>query len=210
MPESLRLHTWGAASGIAFAVLVVVWGFLAQLPQAVDAPNHILDVYEDPGPRAQAVAATFVLALAAAGFLAFLGDLVRLLREAEGGDGALHTIALAGGIGFTVLMLVAGGLFSVLPNLILFDEVSGQVDSDLAAVVVQLGLIVLLSCALVPAGVMVLATSVIGLRTGLLPRWLGRSGFPVAALVIVGFAGPPLFLVLLWMILVCIVLRPRG
>ena len=76
MPESLRLHRWGAARGIAFAVLVVVWFFLAHVADAVDAPGHLLDVYDDPGVRAQAFAGTLVLALAAVCFIGFLADLV--------------------------------------------------------------------------------------------------------------------------------------
>jgi hypothetical protein len=139
MPESLRLHRWGVAGGIAFALLVIVWSLLTHVPAAVDAPDHILDVYAEPSVRAQAFAGTLVLAVATLCFIGFLADLVTLLRKADGSDGPLPTIALCSGMGFLALTLAAGTMFVVLPNLIAFDEVSAQVDPDIASVTVQVG-----------------------------------------------------------------------
>ena len=209
MPESLRLHRWGAAGGIAFALLVVVWFFLTHVPAAVDAPNHILDVYDEPGVRAQAFAGTLVLAVAALCFVGFLGDLVTVLRKADDSDGPLPTVALSSGICFLVLMLAAGAMFVVLPNLIAFDEVSTQVDPDIASVTVQLGYLLLYVYATVAASGLVIATSVIGMRAHLVPRWLGYAGYVLSGLVLVGFSGPPLFLLMLWIAGISIALRPR-
>lgn len=210
MPESLRLHRWGVAGGIAFALLVVVWSLLTHVPAAVDAPDHILDVYDEPSVRAQAFAGTLVLAVATLCFIGFLADLVTLLRKADGSDGPLPTVALCSGMGFLVLTLAAGTMFVVLPNLIAFDEVSAQVDPDIASVTVQVGYLLLFIYATAAAIGLVLATSVVGLRTRLVPRWLGLAGYLLSGLLLVGFSGPPLFLLLLWIAGISIALRPRA
>jgi len=207
--EPPRLHRWGAAGGIAFSLLAFAWVVLVQVGDVVDAPNHILDVYADSGVRAQTFAGTLVLVLATVCFLGFLADLVALLRRADEG-GPLPTVALAGGISFLVITVVSGAMFVVLPNLIAFDEVSAEVDPDLAAVIVQLGAILLFVYATAAASALVLATSRVGLRTRLLPRWFGRVGYVLSGLLLVGFFGPPVFLLLLWIVGLSIALRPRG
>lgn len=209
MPESLRLHRWGVAGGIAFALLVVAWSLLTHVPAAVDAPDHILEVYAEPSVRAQAFAGTLVLAVATLCFIGFLADLVTLLRRADGSDGPLPTVALCSGMGFLVLTLAAGAMFAVLPNLIAFDEVSAQVDPDIASVTVQVGYLLLFVFATVAASGLVLATSVVGLRARLVPRWLGRAGYLLSGLLLLGFSGPPLLLLLLWIAGISIALRPR-
>lgn len=209
MPDSLRLHRWGVAGGIAFALLVVGWFLLTHVPAAVDAPDHILDVYDEPRVQAQAFAGTLVLAVAALCFVGFLADLVTVLRKADGSDGPLPIVALSSGIGFLVLTLAAGTMFAVLPNLIAFDEVSAEVNPDIGSVTVQVGYLLLFIYATVVATGLVLATSVIGLRARLLPRWLGRAGYLLSGLLLLGFSGPPLFLLLLWIIGISIALRPR-
>lgn len=209
MPGSLRLHSWGAGCGFASAVLLVFWVGLAHVPDAVDAPNHILTVYADSGARAQINVSIFVMSLAGICFLGFLADLHGALRAAAGSAGRLPTLALLGGVGYVVLLVVAAALLAVLPNLIAFDEVSTSLDADLAATIVQLGLLLMFVFALAAASTLVLATSIIGLRTGLLPTWLGRAGQVLAALLLVGFFGPPFFLLLLWVGMVSVIGRPR-
>ncbi len=204
-----RLHRWGAAGGIAFSLLAFAWAFLVQIGDVLDAPNHILDVYAGSGARAQAFAGTLVLVVATLCFIGFLADLVDLLRRADE-DGPLPTVALAGGVGFLVLTIVAGAMFVVLPNLIAFDEVSVEVDPDLAAVIVQLGQILLFVYATAAAGALVLATSRVGVRTHLLPRWFGRAGYVLSGLLLVGFSGPPFFLLLLWIFGLSVALRPEA
>lgn len=210
MPGSLRLHRWGSAAGVTFALLVVVWVALTRAITAIDAPNHVLDVYDDPSIRVQAFVGTLVLNIAGVCFLAFLSDLVNLLRRAGGPDGPLPTLALAGGVGFLVLLLSAGCMFVVLPNLIAFDEVSDQLDPDIAAVTVQVGYLLMSVYATAAAIGMVLSTSIIGRRTDLLPRWLCRAGYVLCGLLLLGFSGPPFLFLLIWIASIGIVLRPRA
>jgi ABC-type arginine transport system ATPase subunit len=160
------LHRWGSVSAIAFAALVVAWFALAAVPDVMDAPERILDVYADDGVRARVFAGTVLLAFAGAFLLAFLADVCALLRAAE--RGPLADLALLGGAVFTTLLALAGALLTVLPVLIGFDELSATVDPDLAAVVVQLAVVVLLLFAPLAAATFVLAISIAALRQRLL------------------------------------------
>jgi hypothetical protein len=61
------------------------------------------------------------------------------------------------------------------------------------------------------AGVLVLATSVLGIRARLLPKWLACAGLPEALLMFVGFlAVVPFLLFLVWIAVVSIVLTLQG
>ncbi len=191
-------------------LLVVVWVFLAQVPAVFDSPGNILDVYAEPSVRVQAFVAPLALAVAALCFVGFLGDLVTVLRKADVSDGPLPTVALISGIGFLVLTLAAGATVSVLPILITWDSVSAQVDPDIASVTVTLGYLLLFHFATVAAIGLVIATSVVGLRTRLVPRWLGLAGYLLSGLLLVGFTGPPVFLLMLWIVGISIALRPRA
>ncbi len=61
----------------------------------------------------------------------------------------------------------------------------------------------------VAASGLVIATTVIGLRARLVPRWLGHAGYLLSGLLLVGFSGPPLFLLMLWIAGISIALHPR-
>jgi hypothetical protein len=59
------------------------------------------------------------------------------------------------------------------------------------------------------AAPMVLAASLVFLRTRLLPRWLGWAGLVVAILCLAGFLGIPMGLFLLWVVVVSALLIRR-
>jgi len=197
-PATPAMHRWGTASAIAFGALAVAWFFLAAVPDVIDAPNHVLDVYADPGTRGRIFAGTVLLALAGAFLLAFLADVHHVLRAVQSGPPA--TLALLGGAVFVALLLLAGALLAVLPLLIEFDEVSARVDPDLAAVVVQLAVVLLLLFAPIAAATLVLAISIAALRHRLLAPWLARTGLGLAVLLPFSVLGFPLALLSLWIV----------
>jgi hypothetical protein len=201
------LHRWGSVSAIAFAALVVAWFPLAAVPDVIDAPEHILDVYADDGVRARVLAGTALLAFAGAFLLAFLADVCALLRAA--GREPLADLTLLGGAVCATLLAVAGALLAVLPVLIGFYKLSATVDPDLAAVVVQLAVVVLLLFAPVAAATFVLAISIAALRQRLLAPWLARAGIGVAVALPFSAGGLPLILFVIWIATVGIALRPR-
>ena len=95
----------------------------------------------------------------------------------------MTTLALLGGAVFVTLLFIAWALLAVLPVVIGFDEVSPTIDPDLATVVVQIAVVLLLLFAPMGAAMLVLAVSPAALRQRLLAPWLARGG--------VGLRAPP-------------------
>ncbi len=118
-------------------------------------------------------------------FILFLGVLYGLLRGAdEDGDRgggvreALPAAALAGGILFATLS-AAGFTAEILFPAAL--QRFGVFEPDAAFVLVSLTLASwLYHFCQIGASVMVLVTSLVALKTGVLPRWLALAGFVVA------------------------------
>ena len=117
-------------------------------------------------------------------FILFLGVLYELLRGAEDGErgggvrGALPAAALAGGILFATLS-AAGFTAEILFPAAL--QRFGVFEPDAAFVLVSLTLASwLYHFCQIGASVMVLVTSLVALKTGVLPRWLALAGFVVA------------------------------
>jgi hypothetical protein len=54
--------------------------------------------------------------------------------------------------------------------------------------------------------VLVLATSVLGIRAGVIPRWLSWLGFAVALSLLAAFLVIPVILLLAWLLMVSIAL----
>lgn len=160
-----RYAKYGAATGIAFIVLVVI-GFLivTPTPPDLDAPVDEWTAYytDDQG----AIRAGLVLvALSLFFFVWFLGTLASALRIATGNP-RLPSIAFAGGILATAALFVLVSLVAAAAYRP--DEVSPELTRALNDVGLMTGLPAI-------AGLLALfgATSLVILRTTLLPAWLG-------------------------------------
>lgn len=201
---------WGALSGIAFAVLYVVIFFspLQDLPEGAYSDQRVVDLYADAGWRTGIIAGSYLTAVAGLCLLRFLVDVHGVLRRAEGERGSLATLALAGGLVYVAMLFAAGAAFGVLA-LGAIGEAPQPVDPALAKLLVQLGFSLLLVYGLFAAIALVLASSVVALRTAALPRWLAMSGFVVAPLLALGTAYMPQLLVPLWVLGVSVTLL-RG
>ena len=127
-------------------------------------------------------------------FLLFLGVLYGVLRRGDGDDArgvvgaGLPAAALAGGIVFAALT-AAGFTVEILYPAAL--QRFGALEPDAALVLASLTLSAwLYHYCQVGTSVMVLATSVAALGTGVLPRWLALGGFVVALLTLLHFLLP--------------------
>ena len=109
-------------------------------------------------------------------FFWFLGTLFGRLRRAEGGAGRLSGIALTGGVATVAIVMVANGLGAYSA---LHPEASAgsfQISS------------ILLGYAAFAIAVLVAATSVVVLRTKLLPSWFAWAGEALAIGWLIGAA----------------------
>ncbi len=178
--------------GGIFGLLSVVAMIPAYLVGSPDTPGSP----EEAGSYFEAGLGTFVFSNGVLPlfhvffFILFLGVLYGLLRGAEEGDrgaggvvrGALPAAALAGGILFATLSSAGFAAEILFPAAL---QRFGVFEPDAAFVLVSLTLASwLYHFCQIGASAMVLATSLVTLGTGVLPRWLALAGFVVALLTL--------------------------
>jgi len=190
----------GGIGGILFVVL-----FLPSYLTPPDAPV--------PTSRPQDVVGYFadrqdgillfngLLLIFATFFLWFLGALYGLLWSVAGEGGGISSVALGGGLVFLVLVLAGAAVEIVYPaTLARFENFAPDA---------QLGFLSLTLSgwmyrfALVGMSVLIAATSVVVLSTGVMPRWLALAGFVAAVFALLRFLIPlGGILGLLWVLVV--------
>jgi hypothetical protein len=205
-----RLDQIGAAGGIVFVVLQMAAQALIQIGGAEPPFNA----------RAETIATFFMArnsqlfalgdylsSLSLIAFLWFLGSLWSALRRAEGEPGWLSFVAAASG-----LMIVATVSSGAGWPLAVFRQGEG-LDPQIARLLFDQG-----NFAFANAWVMLaslsLATGVISIRTGALPRWLGWAGVLIACGMLAaravwassGLVFVPFLLCYLWLIAISIML----
>ncbi len=200
----------GGICGILF-VLLVVPSFLSppDTPVAGSAPQDVVDYFSD---RQDGVLVFngLLLIFAAFFFLWFLGVLQGVLRGAEGEGYGFSPVSLAGGVLFIALVLAGAAVEIVYPATLARFE-NFQQDAQLGFLSLALSGW-MYRFAFVGMSVLIAATSVVTLRTGvLLPGWLAWAGFAVAVVALIRFLGPlGAWLPLLWVVAVSVLMLTGG
>ena len=161
--ERLSLLASGVAPLLlALAGLIVLEG-PADRPELDQPPVMILSFFAE---QDTVILGSFLLMLAAALFLWFAGCLRAALRSAEGGEGRLSAIAFGGGVAAAAFMLVMPAV-----------NVCGALSADYLSVRQAQTLYLLGDAFLYPAAmaaaVMLAATALVALRTGVLAALAG-------------------------------------
>jgi hypothetical protein len=129
-----------------------------------------------------------------------------LITRAEQETALLAALTWAGGTACAVLVLAGNAVSRATAFAAMSDDF--QLDPNTRRLVEDTGFLLFVSGALA-AIVLVVAVSLAALRHGVLPRWLGWAGFPVAALLplAIGFVGFLVFIV--WILAVSAALALR-
>jgi hypothetical protein len=203
-----RRAGWG---GIAFVVFSVAWAIVvasADLAGFESSDEEIRASYAPDGGETGALwLGSLLLALAGVGMLWFLGSLRALLRRAEP-SGRLAAVAFAGGVLLVGLMFVKNSLQLGIAAAVDWEDVVVEPGAFRLLDAMFLGLIMHEG---VTGAVLAAATSIVVLRTGVLPRWLGWAGVGAAVLAFfsVLIYGLGLFALLAWVAVVSILVL-RG
>src|SRR5438552_7919753 len=101
------MERWAASTGLGFAVLLIVSGFLPGSPQKWNAPAMDIESYLQDKHK-QIIIAMILSGIATVLFLWFLASFAGMFREA--GQGRLATIIYGGGVATVTIAAVGDGL----------------------------------------------------------------------------------------------------
>ncbi len=171
--DEKKYERWGALAGIEFVVLVLIGAFIAGAPpKLTDSAEKITKYYSD---NQDALKVGNVLAgLSLIAFLWFLGTLFGRLRRAEGGNGRVSGIALTGGVAVTAAAAIAYGINAYG---VVYPEAGDGAFRISTILFGYLGF---------AAAAFVAGSSIVLLRTKLLPAWVAYLGGINTLLWIVG------------------------
>jgi len=179
----------GGVCGLLF-VLLMVPAYVVGTPDAatsVSGAREVLGYYGTSAGNFVFLNGTLPL-LSTLFFLWFLGGLYGVLRHAEGVDGVLSTVVLAGGILFITLSC-AGYAAEIMHPATLQRFVNFVPDAQRTFESLALSAWLYHFCQVGDA-VMISAASLIVLGSSILPRWLALIGFLAALLALVHFLIP--------------------
>ena len=203
----IRWERWAPVSGIVYVVLFVA-GFIVGGDEIGDSDAEIVAYYGDGGTRAGEIAAFFLVVVAALFFLWFASTLRDRLRSVEAEPKSLSSLAFGAGVASAALFVAALAVFQAVSFTIEFRD-EFQLDPNLARLLETAG-ILLFTGAVMFASVLVTATSVLAIRTAVLPKWLGWLGLLVAVALLLAIFFFPFFVLLAWVLVVSVVLIVRA
>jgi hypothetical protein len=211
-----KWERYAALAGVLFVVAAVVGAFVAgEPPAADDSARKVVDYFHDHDTAIRA--AQYVNAAAFVPLLFWLGSLWARMRRSEGGQARL---AVTAGFGAALGLISAGVSFALISAISL--SVPEKTLGPAVARTLYLFSLTLLGAAAFGLLTLVLAVSILSLRTRMFPAWVAVLGFVdtvlwiVGALALVstrgalGFLGLLAFLVWLVWILATSVLMYRG
>lgn len=210
----LKSQRFVSAAGVLFAALLLAG--LAVQSLAVggaedESRQEVVARYADGANELLAHAGALLVGFAVVCGLPFLAGLRAAARRAEDAPAVLSNAAFAGGVVLTVFAAAASavtvGAFSSSD----FYE-AYEVDPNVVLLMQTLSFSAL-GFALVGGAVLVGATSLLALRTRLLPRRLAVASLPLTAVLAFGewamFVVIPLPLLLVWVLVVALLLARR-
>jgi hypothetical protein len=179
----------GGVCGLLFVLLIVPAYVVGSpnVPTATSGAGEVLGYFGTSAGTFVFFNGTLPL-LSTFFFVWFLGVLYGVLRQAEGVDGVLSTVVLAGGILFITLQC-AGYTAEITHPATLQRFVNFVPDAQRTFESLTLSTWLYHFCQVGDA-VMISAASLIVLGSGILPRWLALVGFLAAILALLHFLIP--------------------
>ncbi len=202
-----RWEPWGAAGGLAFLPLFVLWASVFVPASFPKTPAEVASLYAEPGLGTRMVVVAMLLGPACLLLLWFFGSLYAALQRAEQRGTGLATLAFGAGIVCVVLLFSANAVFAATGSLVGGETQFARgfaLDPNVIKLVSFVSFWLTLQVGIAGAAVM-FATSLVAARSRLFPTWLVWIGFIFAALnVFVVLLDFPFLLFLIWILVVAI------
>ncbi len=182
--------------------------FVTDVPKADASAQEIAGYLADSENHTRNIIGAYMWVLGGLAFLVFVSNLRSVLRRAEGGSGTLSNVAFGAGVVFTAVWSVSAVALATVAYAVEFSDAPVS-NPDVVRVLPQMaGLLLLLGGGF--AGILVLlATSILTFRTGVLPRWLAWFGILVATALVFDVIYMNIVPLLAWVVGASVVLLRR-
>ena len=202
-------HRWTALSGIVFVVLMLAGAaFIADVPKANASAQEIAAYLADSATHTRNIIGAYLWVIGGLAFLGFVAGLRSVLRRAEGDPGTLSNIVFGAGVAFTAVWSVSAGALAAVAYAVGFSGAPVS-DVDVVRVFPQLGSLLLLLGGGFAGILLLVATSIVIVRTAVLPRWLAAFGVLIAITLAVDVTYMNIVPLLVWVISASAVLFMR-
>ncbi len=166
-----------AAAGVAHVALAVTATVIVGASPTTESDVVFVRHYSDPGTR-HAIAVSFLLVVvAAAAFIVFLAGLRVVLASAEDEPHGLAVLAYTGGIVYVTLLAAADGVFTAATTALgtVTTTPHAHVDAQLVRTAgdIHWTLASLAGCG---GAIMIVSSSLVAGRAGIVGRWPSRVG----------------------------------
>ena len=208
--NSSSWNRWLALAGILFAILFVVGFLFAGSIDTSESDAKIISDVKDSGTQTFTIVGAYLMAVAAVMLLCFAARLRTLLGEAEGGHETLASLAFVGGGVCAALIMVGAFALAAVPAALVFGSSPDPTNADAARYIPQFGFGIVLVGAMFSAIVMMLSTSIIALRTGVLPAWFGWLGIVASIVVLFSAFFIPVIALPIWALVAGVLLLRSG
>jgi hypothetical protein len=207
--QGTRRDLWTPIAGFAAALTFIVGvAASADSPDSSDSDAKVLAWYAKHSHRVGVIVGVFVLMFFGLFLLWFAAGLRERLRAADT-DGRLANVALGGAILCVALVWVGSFALAAIPAGISLGSEPAVSNADVARFLPQMGFGSILVGGMFGAIALIVATSIVAIRTGVLPRWLAYLGFVCGVALLFGSVFLPMIALPIWLIAAGVVLL-RG
>jgi hypothetical protein len=202
-----RWLRWWPLTGVAFVGLFL-GGFAVtdSSPDSQSDDDKIVNWITSKSDQHKQIATLLMILGASLVFVWFVAMLRERLARADPGS-RWPALAFGSGLVATALWIGAAAI-SAGPSLAANDTHKYQADPNLYRALSDAGYALWFGGTTIALGVVV-ATGIVALRTGLLPRWLAWLSFPVALTMLVSFFFVPFLIMCGWILVVGVTLIVR-
>jgi len=205
--QSPRRDIWTPAAGVIAALTFIAGVLLSSAsPDSKDSDAKVIAWYADHGHRLVNIIGAYLLAFCGLFFLWFVSGLRQRLRAAEGPGGRLASVALGGGVLFVGMLWVGAAALVAISGGESFGGVPLLKNADLARFLPQIGFPAILVFAAFGAIALIDATSIVIIRTGVLPRWFAWLGFVCTVVLLFGAIFIPMIALPIWLVAASVIL----